>query len=74
MLERRNAPGKGEEAGMWFPRSDGRIGLEHGIPVVQIYSGQIKTVRVFVPKKKCLILRPPGCESLEEDYVQSFPH
>lgn len=38
--------------GMWFTRSAGRKGLENNIPVVQIYSGQIKTVRIFMPKKK----------------------
>lgn len=37
--------------GMWFTRSAGRKGLEDNIPVVQIYSGQIKTARIFVPEK-----------------------
>lgn len=41
---------KGEH-GMWLTRSTGRKGLENNIPVVQIYSGQIKTARIFVPKK-----------------------
>lgn len=41
---------KGEHR-MWLTRSAGRKGLENNIPVVQIYSGQIKTARIFVPKK-----------------------